>query len=321
LTGLTQEVVGTGTESGITYIDIKLSGTPSGAGVYRYFFEGATTAAALTGQSWSSAWYRKLVAGSLTGISTFGDLYQEFTSAGAFVTEASINTTSPTASSLASQRGSTTRTLAGGATTAFVRSGIQISLTGAAIDITLRIGLPQLELGAFATSVIPTTTTALTRAADVASVGTLTPWYNAVEGTIYAELQSLSPLTPAQSAALGKFPDVLRFLQSGATTTINWYGTGAELYIGNVYNNLGSVIVGGINKVSVGMAASGGQSASSLNGAAAVNRSGTNSTAPTVLGLGNNGSAGANTFLNGHLRRITYYPRRLADAELQAITL
>jgi hypothetical protein len=29
---------------------------------------------------------------------------------------------------------------------------------------------------------------------------------------------------------------------------------------------------------------------------------------------------GTATFLNGYLRRITYYPRKLSSAELQAIT-
>jgi hypothetical protein len=47
----------------------------------------------------------------------------------------------------------------------------------------------QIEQGAFATSVIPTTTTALTRNADVASMtGTnFSSWYNAAEGTLYYE--------------------------------------------------------------------------------------------------------------------------------------
>jgi hypothetical protein len=315
LTGLTQEVVGTGTESGITYIDIKLSGTPSGAGVYRYFFEGATTAAALTGQSWSSAWYRKLVAGSLTGISTFGDLYQEFTSAGAFVTEASVNTTSPTASSLASQRGSTTRTLAGGATTAFVRSGIQISLTGAAIDITLRIGLPQLELGAFATSVIPTTTTALTRAADVASVNTLSPWYNAAEGTIYAEAVAVGLRNPGAQYQVtlgtsGTNENRIRFVDGNVAAQI--HSSSGETF---AYSTAATINTA----YKTALAYKANDAAAAINGtASATDTSVTLPSALTAMYLGQNA---VNTQqINGHLRRITYYPRRLANAELQSIT-
>jgi hypothetical protein len=320
LTGLTQEVVGTGTESGITYIDIKLSGTPSGAGVYRYFFEGATTAAALTGQSWSSAWYRKLVAGSLTGISTFGDLYQEFTSAGAFVTEASVNTTSPTASSLASQRGSTTRTLAGGATTAFVRSGIQISLTGAAIDITLRIGLPQLEQGAFATSVIPTTTTSLTRSADVASVTTLSPWFNAAEGTIYAEAVGINNVSGAtrRFCEIGEVNSLDRFIvgYSSASNTRFLVQDGGATQA-DVQVSAG-VPAGSLVKMAAAYAANNFQQASNTTLGTA-DTSGTLPTTTTVY-LGSDVAQTAGTVLNGYLRRIVYYPRRLSNAELQSIT-
>jgi hypothetical protein len=48
---------------------------------------------------------------------------------------------------------------------------------------------PQLEEGAFATSYIPTTTAAETRARDFASIeeSNFTPWYNPVQGTFGVE--------------------------------------------------------------------------------------------------------------------------------------
>jgi hypothetical protein len=53
----------------------------------------------------------------------------------------------------------------------------------------------QVELGAFATSYIPTTTTALTRNADVATMtGTnFSNWFNASEGTFVSQCQTFSP--------------------------------------------------------------------------------------------------------------------------------
>lgn len=45
----------------------------------------------------------------------------------------------------------------------------------------------QLEIADAATSYIPTTTAQVTRAADVCSVNTLSPWYNAMEGTLVVD--------------------------------------------------------------------------------------------------------------------------------------
>jgi len=174
LTGITREIVGTGTESGITYIEVRLSGTPSGAGTYLFVTETSTGVAALNAQTWTNSAYFKLQAGSLAGVTAVRLYFQENNSGGGYLTEQNIAITNPTSAALSTQRASATRTL-NQATTAFLQTGFNLQLSGAAIDITLRIGLPQLELGAFATSVIPTTTTALTRSADVASVNTLSP--------------------------------------------------------------------------------------------------------------------------------------------------
>jgi hypothetical protein len=331
--GLTIQLVGTGTENGIAYVDYRFSGTTSSATEFFVQPTTGTTVAASNGQTWTGSFYVRAVAGSIANIVNARVITRGINISSALTigtgsdVKASLNV-----SSINLLRPTTTVTTADAATTA-VQTYFGCSHgSGVAIDITLRIGMPQLEQGTGATSVIPTSSVAVTRSADtsssatatrsadVASINMLDPWYNAREGTIYAELQSLSPLTPAESVALNKYPEVFKFLQTGASTGILWYGTAAELFIGNVYNNLGSVLVGTVNKVAVAMAASGEQSASSLNGAAAVNRSGTNTPAPTIFALGHNGSAGASTILNGYLRRITYYPRRLTNAELQALT-
>ena len=314
---LTQQVVGTGTSNGITYVDVRFSGTTSTTQI-GIRFEPANGAAATNGQTFTFSSWAARVAGSTSNIGDISANANIYDSGSVYVGGLGFTgypLTVPTTLS----RVSGTGTIAF-ATAAFIQPQIYINFSsGVAIDITLRIGLPQLELGAFATSVIPTTTTALTRAADVASVNTLSPWYNQSEGTVYAELQSLSPLTSAQSVAINKYPHVWH-IDAGATdSSVFWYGLGAELFIGGTYNNL-SVVPSGINKLSVALAASGGQSASSLNGAAAVNRSGTLTGTATLFSLGKDSTNNANNFLNGYLRRITYYPRRLSNAELQTLT-
>jgi hypothetical protein len=310
----TREIVGTGTENGITYVDVRF--VTSGAFTASIYADSSTGVAALNGQTWTSSFYIKLAGGSLTNL-TMRLSIVENDSGGNFLAGADSAAFVPTSAALRTQRFAQTYTNTN-ASTAFEWGRIKFEFTGAG-DVTLRIGLPQLEQGAFATSVIPTTTTALTRAADVASVNTLSPWYNQTEGSVYVELQSLSPLTPAQSVALGKFPTAYLFKAGASESNLLWYGTGAEVFISTTYNNVGAV-PSGINKFAVSMAPTAGQSRSSLNGAAAVNRSGTLSGTATQLVLGGGSTTPGNAVLNGWLRRFTYYPRALSAAELPVIT-
>ena len=321
VTGLTRQIVGTGTENGITYIEVKLSGTPSGSGVYQFQFEPSNAVAALTAQTWTASSYLKLQAGSYAGVSSNRFGFSEYTSGGAFITFNTVVVASATSAALSTQRATATQTLNGGATTAFLLPYFELVLSGAAIDITLRIGLPQLELGAFATSVIPTTTTALTRSADVAAVNTLSPWYNSAASTIYGEWTNLAATMPSGSVqtvsnvndTTGNNQQSLFQLQAASTKA------SANMFSGGV--NAGRLDAGGAYSnatVKAAAAYAALDRAISVNGNAAVTSAvGALPVSVTRLELGNAFLANA---LNGYLRRITYYPRRLSNAELQAIT-
>lgn len=310
---LTQEIVGTGIQNGINYIDIKYSGTTSTTDL-RIAFESNTQITAATGQSWTASVYTAVVAGSLSNISAIENTIVERNAAGAFLGESTqtINTTN------ALVRSSISRTF-NEATAARVNSQVKISLSsGVAINITLRIGLPQLELGAFATSVIPTTTTALTRNADVASMtGTnFSSWYNALQGTfvvtwdIYQFVAGVSlRFAVSDGTSSNQYRVRLRdtgttqvrhdVTNAGVTTALGSPGVLATVNneaFAYATNNYGGVLNGGAVATAVSL------------------------TLPTVnqINLGG-GVAGVNP-LNGHLRSLTYYPTRLANSTLQALT-
>jgi hypothetical protein len=169
--GLTRTIVGVGTENGISYIDIQWQGTLTSALNATIFaaLESVASVIAANGQTWTSSCFVRVINGNFNGFSSFILQITERTSAGAFVASSSTSI-APAAAPLLQQRYAFTRTLSGGATVERVATELRGSASsGAAIDITLRIGLPQLEQGAFATSVIPTTTATVTRSADVAS--------------------------------------------------------------------------------------------------------------------------------------------------------
>jgi hypothetical protein len=174
----------------------------------------------------------------------------------------------------------------------------------------------QLEAGAFPTSYIPTTTAALTRAADVASVNTLSPWFNASAGTIYAEYQRFY-------VGAFYFPRVVSFATGGSNNDLIEFAYSTpndQFAIVAAGAAQGPVILanGGtaLNKIAGAYALN--DAAASLNGAAVVTDN--TSLVPTVsqMNIGNR-QDGLRPF-SGYLRRITYYPRRLANADLQTIT-
>ena len=318
VSGLSSQIIGTGTESGIAYIDIKWTGTPSANGTIQHTFESNTNTAAVSGQSWTSAVYQRLVGGVIPGTTSL--LVVERSVANSFLASSSTNVT-VTDSALINQRLAHSRTL-NNALTAYVNSRLDVSVvSGVAVDFTFRIGLPQLELGAFATSPILTSTAAATRSADVASItGTaFSSWYQEDEGTWFADFNGTS-------IASGQFSRIIELNDGTSSNLIRVQQYAANLVRASVSTNgagqfaadNGSVAVGIRGKVAFG---------SAFNDAALV----TNGASPTVdtayltpvgltqLGIGAP-PGGSTSVLNSTIRRITYWPTRLANSTLQSIT-
>ena len=174
----------------------------------------------------------------------------------------------------------------------------------------------QLEAGAFATSYIPTIASSVTRSADVASVNTLSPWFNATEGTLFVEASNVK----------GVYPH-LAGLETDANNAIWSYAQEASST--TRYGNLDAVS-GGTLSVSINTAAA---AVTTIKQAAAykandfavcVNAgtivSDTSATVPSVTKLQIGTRTATQYWLNGYIRRLAYYPRRLTNAELQALT-
>ena len=316
--GITRTIVGTGTENGITYIDIQYAGTATANGNINISADQNNFIAALQNQVWTFSVYFRLVGGSFANLTTNALYINSYTSGGAFdanATSSVSNYVAPTGSALNTQRYFFTGTLSS-ANTAFVNGGLYMTFnSGAVINFTLRIGLPQLELGAFATSVIPTTTTALTRSADVASVNTLSPWFNSTTGTLYTE-----SVLARQNATGGL--EVASIRNAGSTSYIRTFyrasgATGQSVLDTSVIqcDLTATGVISANTTVKMALAYSANDFAASGNGGAVVTD--TTGTVPSGLTDMQLGGVG---ILNGYLRRITYYPRKLSSAELQAIT-
>jgi hypothetical protein len=215
---------------------------------------------------------------------------------------------------------SLTRTVSVTSVNAFVgilNDSGQVSYTG---DVTkgLLVWGAQLELGAFPTSYIPTTTAAATRSADSAVVTPISSFYNQAEGTLFAEATTadfagyryLAAITAGAALADRSF-DMSKSTNNEFELSVNlsnegqanpkissWNGSGANKAIAAVANdNVGA----------------------SLNGSAV--STDTSATIPTNvdrLTIGRRADGG--TQLNGHIRKIAYWPKRLSNTLLEQLT-
>ena len=166
--GVNFNVVGTGTENNLPYVDIRVSGTSTtGAGVLIRADQVYPVAA--QNQSWTHSVYARLVSGTLTGTLGFYVTVTGWTSGGAFLDQSSGFYTL-TSGSLSGARLAHTRTLAN-ATAGLVGSQFGFAVSaGVPIDCTFRVAAPQLEQGDFASSpILPPAGTpgASTRGADI----------------------------------------------------------------------------------------------------------------------------------------------------------
>ena len=203
-------------------------------------------------------------------------------------------------------------------------SRVSLTFTPSAGSLTLTVSgsvtNAQLEAGAFATSYIPTTSATTTRAADVASVtgANFSSWYNQTEGTVLYE----------GTVAANQFATYASI--DNGTTTQN------STYLDNDSGNVRAVTFSSSAAVSVlalGAIGTAGvfnrlSSTYKVNDFAAVRNAGTVQTdtsgavpvSSIQLCLGRAPSGLAVTYINGTIKRLTYWTVRLANATLQAIT-
>lgn len=311
VTSLTHSVIGSGTQNGIDYIDFRVFGTPGATGTGSFQFDTNTGIAATTGQTFAQSVFVALVGGSLTGLAAGGIQLGgiERNSGGGLLLAFSLLQITPTATFT---RFSTTRTIAD-ATAAFYNPNIRYNTTnGVAVDFTIRVGWPQLELGAFATSPIPTTSAAVTRAADAITLASVAWLTSQAPMSLYAETNVPQTNTGVayRAVEIDNGTNTARISQSGG----NWLG----IYNTNGSGTASAVAADTIQKTAMAMAA---------NDLAVVTNGGTVGTDATVTALAglNRVTFGASTLtasvpLNGYLRRVAYFPTRLDNATLQSIT-
>jgi hypothetical protein len=185
--------------------------------------------------------------------------------------------------------------------------------TSYAGDITKGIYLwgAQLEAGAFATSYIPTVASQVTRAADSASMigNNFARWFNQTEGTTFvnAVAGTASYALTISDGTNNNYIVGGRYASSGTAAVI---AAGGALQA-----NFGTGVLAG--KVGLGYKVN--DFAVSTNGGTVATD--TSGLVPVVnqMRLGAGVGVG-DTVLNGTISRIAYYPRRLANTELTALT-
>jgi hypothetical protein len=173
----------------------------------------------------------------------------------------------------------------------------------------------QLEQGSFATSYTPTVASQVTRAADAASMtgANFSSWFNQSEGSFYYELDTLS------SAVGNAYPFAI---YAGATNYIfSYIGTSTAIRPIDTTGG-GSSPTATVTYNSSGFKASGAYSSTFKGGYVGNIASSTGvpvlTQTATFINVGtfstNNG------VLNGHIKKLTYYPIRCTNTQLQALT-
>jgi hypothetical protein len=300
--GLTRSVVGVGVVNGLPYIDIRFNGTATG--VQDIAPETTTAIVASLGQTWSLSPYFSLQSGTMPTVS----LRQiERTAAGAFLTEASQSVT--VTSNL--QRFTYTRTT-NNASVERINPVFTINtVVATAYDFTIRIAAPQMELGAYATTWVPTTTAAVTRVIDDARKTGVASLIGQTEGTLFVDI---IPTDVTTTNAIG--------INSASTTGRVIIFTGGNLIFGQVR-------VGAVTQFSVNTSATVGvrykaaiaykqnDFAFYVNGAQiAVSNTGT---VPACSVISYDAGGAISPFL-GRNNQAALFPTRLDNATLAALT-
>jgi len=330
---LTWSIAGTGIDSGVYYVDLKLSGTANATQSPTFTFESGSQISASDEQTWSTSCFIKLVSGSTTGITQIILAQDErsttyLTGGNSSNFLSSIN--SSTTNIFSSCRYSFSRTNTNASTT-FLQPYLLVTPTnGAVIDITLRIGMPQTELGSFSTSVIPTSGSTATRNHDRVYYENVdqTEWFNKTEGTVVFEHTDVpyNSSTPVGYPAVG----FARTSDGTSASSIQYYFTknyGAAEYLVRITPGNDSANItppGGTGSAApaskVGFVYKADDYALVRNGSlVGIDTSGAVPDAYMLI-FGMNSVTNIDNNWNAHLKNLQYYPTRLSNTVLQNLT-
>jgi len=192
----------------------------------------------------------------------------------------------------------------------FIRYGLGTD-TNDTGDVTL--GGMQIEEGSFATSYIPTSGSQQTRSADVASIPVSAFGYNQDAGTVVVEASAYAgnPIN-ANYCSFGNaaLTDFIRlWTWEGDTSSVRWTGTNFDVT---------RSFMAGTTEVMAGAYAENNYNIALDGSAATPDTAGAQTLDATLVYLGS--KTGATEFLNGHIKSIKYYPRRLTNTQLQELT-
>lgn len=175
---------------------------------------------------------------------------------------------------------------------------------------------PQLEVGSFPTSYTPTSGSQVTRAADVASINTLSPWWNSVEGSLY--LEHLQYDTSVQIKHSATFSDgTVNNRLAIRTTGVSHNHKVVSGGVNKADYTSGGLLTGQTNRCAFSISASG--MSASVNGNTVFFVAGVDGV-PIATKLNIGTDHGGVSAWNGHIKRIKYFPKRLDNATLQQIT-
>ncbi|QTH23717.1 hypothetical protein HRJ34_09540 [Rhizorhabdus wittichii] len=182
---------------------------------------------------------------------------------------------------------------------------------------TFKVSGIMVEAGSFATSYIPTGASTVTRAPDfpIVSGANFSGWFNPNEGAFVAEFESLgySVQNMLLTASDGSNSNLIELRLPDAANTRVQYTSGGMLVASMTHSTPVMGIVHGL-----GTTYKVDDFVSVLDGAAPLTD--TAGTVPVGLDRLGIGHRNGTFFFNGHIRSITYYNRRLPNADLQRLT-
>jgi hypothetical protein len=196
------------------------------------------------------------------------------------------------------------------------RSTLTFTPTAGTLTLTVTgtVQFAQLEIGAFATSFIPSAASQVTRAVDSASMigNNFARWYSVNEGTFYAQSASFGDAAVRYITFASDGTNTNRILQYFSTSSIIGIVTAG----GTSQATMG---VSGTTAAKTALAYATDNFAFARNATLATDSAGTVPVGLTQMQIGA-GLTAATSPLNGTIARIAYYNRRLANTELQGIT-